>query len=173
MKRILIPGIFAVFFLCAGCEFLKSEVITNPDGTQTLTYEGEKYLRLAQDITGGLAQSGVPLVSLISGGVSTVLAIAIGILGKIVANRTTVAKAAVFGIENFSGDYFRKKQKILDILSADEVKPSLVAALKVLDELMPVKKNVFEVSKVLNKKNAVDNFVQKTIKNHKKGGVNG
>lgn len=173
MKQILILGIGCAFFLCAGCEFLAPEVITNPDGTQFVTFQGEKYLKLAQDITGGLSQTGIPLVSLISGGVSTVLAVAIGILGKMVANRTSVAKAAVFGIENFSNNYHKARREAIDVLSTEEVKPSVVSAIKILDNLMTVKENVLETSKTLNNKKRVDNFVQNTIRNHKKGGMNG
>lgn len=169
MKRIVILGIGCVFFLCAGCEFLTSEVVTNPDGTQFMTFQGEKYLKLAKDITGGLSQTGIPMVSLISGGVSTVLAVAIGILGKMVANRTSVAKATVFGIENFTNNYNKARQEAIDVLSAEEVKPSVVSAIKILDNLISVKENVLHASKMYNNKERVDNFVQSLIKNHKKG----
>lgn len=157
----------SVLLFCVGCEFLDPEVRQNPDGTVTETFQGAKYLEAAQSVSDMAAQTGIPLVSLAASGVSGLLAIATGILGKIAVNRKNVAKATILAIEDFTTNFDKLRESVLTV--AQTTTPDKIQDInQAFDKLIPVKDLVWNLSKNMGIRTLVDSLVQKILISQKK-----
>lgn len=163
MLKYCLVGIFLTFCVI-GCSFLDQEIKTLPDGTQVLTYKGEKYLLAAKDIADITSNSGFPVLSLAGGGLSGLLAIATGVLGKIAANRNNAAKTSILAIESFDKDYEKLKESIL-MISKLTNNPDVTQKIEeTFDKLKTVKQVAFDISKITGIEKILDSLVQKTVK---------